>query len=130
MKKVFLSIFFVAFCSIVGFAQGEPAFKWEKMTHNFGKIAQGKPVTATFKFTNIGKTPIVISGARGSCGCTVPNYPKDPVAPGETAEITAVYNAAAVGAFNKTVTIDANTKEPQTILNIQGEVLEQKSGQK
>lgn len=98
------------------------AFAWEKTSHNFGKIPQGVPVEAIFTFTNSGDAPIVITNAKGSCGCTVPEYPTQPIAPGASAEIKAVFNAAAVGVFNKTVTITANTNKP-AVLYIKGEVV-------
>jgi hypothetical protein len=98
------------------------AWAWEKTTHTFGKIEQNKPVTATFEFTNTGDTPVVITNAQGSCGCTVPSYTKEPIAPGESGIIKATYNAAATGVFNKTVTVTANIDKPQT-LTITGEVV-------
>ena len=100
-------------------------FAWEKTTHNFGKIEQNKPVSFTFEFTNTGDSPLIITNATGSCGCTVPNYPKEPIAPGETGEIKVNFNAAALGVFDKTVTITANTEKPAT-LSIKGEVVAKK----
>lgn len=99
------------------------AFEWKETTHDFGKIPQGTPVTAEFKFKNTGSVPLVISNAQGSCGCTVPEYTKDPIAPGKEGIIKATFNAASGGSFNKTVTITANTEKGQEILTIKGEVL-------
>lgn len=96
-------------------------FAWEKTTHDFGKIVQNKPVTYVFEFTNTGDSPLVITNAQGSCGCTVPSYPKEPIGPGEKGEIKVSFNAASMGVFNKTVTITANTDKPAT-LTIKGEV--------
>jgi Protein of unknown function (DUF1573) len=87
----------------------EAIWKWEKTTHDFGKIEQNKPVTASFEFTNTGDSPLIITKATGSCGCTVPSYPKEPIMPGGTGIITAQFNAAASGTFTKTVDIEANT---------------------
>lgn len=98
------------------------SFNWKKTTHDFQKIQQGVPVTAEFEFTNIGDTPLMITQAKGSCGCTVPSYPKEPIAPGQTGIIKAQFNAASVGVFNKTVTITANTGQP-AVLTIKGEVV-------
>lgn len=98
------------------------SFSWKKTTHDFQKIQQGVPVTAEFEFTNIGDTPLMITQAKGSCGCTVPSYPKEPIAPGQTGIIKAQFNAASVGVFNKTVTITANTGQP-AVLTIKGEVV-------
>ncbi len=132
MKKItFLSLFF-ALMSAVAFAQAPAqsqnanvaAFKWTKSTtHDFGTIQQNKPVTATFEFTNVGKTALIITEAKGSCGCTGTTFPKTPVAPGAKGEITATFNAAAAGSFTKTVTVNANTAEGTIILNIKGEVV-------
>lgn len=99
------------------------AFEWKAVSHDFGKIPQGKPVTAEFKFKNSGTVPLVISNAQGSCGCTVPEYTKEPIAPGKEGIIKATFNAAAGGPFNKTVTITANTEKGQETLTVKGEVV-------
>jgi hypothetical protein len=98
------------------------AFKWNDTTHDFGKIPQGKPVTYEFKFTNVGKAPLVISQAQAGCGCTTPDYSKEPVAPGKTGSVKATFNAAAVGVFNKSVTVTANVEGGSTYLILKGEV--------
>lgn len=99
-----------------------PAFKWDKTSHEFGKIAKDKPVTAVFKFTNSGTAPLIITKAEASCGCTVPEYPKEPIAPGQTGIIKATYNAANPGAFTKDVTIVSNVEGVPVRLQIKGEV--------
>jgi hypothetical protein len=99
-------------------------FKWDETTHDFGKIQQGKPVVAQFAFTNNGGVPLVISSAKGSCGCTGVEYPKEAVLPGKTGKITATFNAASVGAFNKTVTVVSNAEGGTKVLTIQGEVIQ------
>jgi len=100
------------------------ALKWDKTAQNFGEIKQGVPVTASFKYTNMSKKPIMLTNAQGPCGCTVPNWSKDPLLPGKSAVITATFNAAAPGAFNKTVTVTSNadTNGPQ-VLTLQGTVV-------
>jgi len=135
MKRIILSatfIFAVVFfamsqASSVEVTSGNPAsmanFKWEKTTHNFGKIAQGKPVTIDFTFTNDGKSPLVISNVRGSCGCTVTKYTKEPIARGKTGMVKATFNAAAMGAFNKSVRVTANVEGGNETLFIKGEVI-------
>lgn len=97
-------------------------FEWNQTTNDFGNIPQGTPATATFKFKNTGKVPLVISNVQGSCGCTVPTWPREPIAPGETSEIKATYNAAAAGPFNKTVTITANVEGGMVVLTVKGNV--------
>lgn len=103
--------------------------KMNKMEHDFGTITDDKPVATTFTLTNTGKNPLIISQAKGSCGCTVPTYPKAPIAPGESGTIEVSFNPSGkAGAQNKTVTIIANTEPTNTILNIKSVInkLEQK----
>ncbi|MGB0165522.1 MAG: DUF1573 domain-containing protein [Luteibaculum sp.] len=96
-----------------------------EMEHNFGKIKQDTENKKIFKFTNTGNEPLVISNAVGSCGCTVPNYPKEPIAPGKTGEIEVVYKPGKQkGVQSKTVTITANTEPATTRLSISADVEE------
>jgi hypothetical protein len=98
--------------------------KWKKTEHQFGEIKQGVPVTASFSFTNTTKKPVLLVNAFGSCGCTVPSWSKDPILPGKSSVITATFNAANPGAFNKTVTVTSNadTNGPQ-VLTLSGTVV-------
>jgi hypothetical protein len=100
-----------------------PKASFDKTVHDFGKIQQGKPVTTSFTVKNTGKAPLIISSVQSSCGCTVPSYPKEPIPPHKTGTITATYNAAAIGDFNKTITIIHNAGEP-TMLTIKGTVVQ------
>ncbi len=97
-------------------------WKWEKTEYSFGKIEQNKPVTAIFKFTNTGDAPLVLTTVAPSCGCTAPTYSKEPIMPGQEGTVEAKYNAAAMGAFTKTITVTANTSAP-IVLTISGEVV-------
>lgn len=91
--------------------------------HDFGKIKQDSENKYVFKFTNTGKDPLVITDAVGSCGCTAPDYPKHPIAPGATGEINVVYKPGKQeGMQNKTVTVTANTEPSQTVLRITADV--------
>ncbi|MCI1754094.1 MAG: DUF1573 domain-containing protein [Flavobacteriales bacterium] len=91
--------------------------------HDFGKVMQDSENAYTFKFTNTGKEPLVITNAVGSCGCTVPDYPKHPIAPGASSEINVVYKPGKQeGQQMKTITITANTVPSQTVLNISADV--------
>jgi hypothetical protein len=101
-----------------------PQFLWLVTTYDFGKITLNKPVTHEFRFTNSGNTPLVISSVQASCGCTVTDYSKDPIAPGSEGYVKATYNAAKVGVFSKTVTVNANAEESVVQLTIKGEVVE------
>jgi hypothetical protein len=76
-----------------------------------------------FKFTNTGKSPLVISSAKGSCGCTVPNWPKEPVKKGESGAINVSYDTKRVGPFTKTVTINSNAKTAVKVITIKGKVM-------
>ncbi|MCE7865142.1 MAG: DUF1573 domain-containing protein [Bacteroidetes bacterium CHB5] len=127
----------IVFCSAAVYAQQVPqpttlnknevkadvaVFTWDNTTHDFGKVKQGTPVTHEFKFTNTGKVPLVITNVQASCGCTTPAWTKEPVMPGGQGFIKATYNAASVGAFNKTVTVTANIEAGFVQLTIKGEV--------
>lgn len=100
-----------------------PAFSFEKEAHDFGKIIQGEKVAYSFKFTNSGEGDLIITSAKGSCGCTIPEYPTDPIAPGEEGIIDVVFNSdGKSGQQNKKVTIVANTVPNTTVLAINGMV--------
>jgi uncharacterized cupredoxin-like copper-binding protein len=100
------------------------SISFDKMEHDFGKIKQGKKVKTIFKFTNSGKENLIIQNAYGSCGCTVPSYPKEPLAPGKTAEMVVEFDSnGKEGEQNKTVTVEANTEPRQTVLTIKSTVL-------
>ena len=109
--------------SLFAFKSSLPAFSWVETQHDFGKIQQGTPITATFSFTNKGAAPLVVSNAKGSCGCTGVEFPREPIMPGASATIKATYNAAAVGPFNKSVTVESNAEEGVVTLGIMGEVI-------
>lgn len=96
---------------------------FEETEWDFGKITDGDKVQHVFKFTNTGDEPLTISNAKGSCGCTVPKWPKEPIAPGATGEINVEFNSKKKpGMQTKRVTITANTEPPQSYLNIKADV--------
>jgi hypothetical protein len=91
--------------------------------HDFKVIPQGTPVTYDFTFTNTGKEPLLIKNAVGSCGCTVPEYTQEAIAPGGKGKVKVTYNAASIGTFIKTVTVNTNSAStPVITLTINGEV--------
>jgi len=101
-----------------------PAFKFVKESFDFGEITDGEKVSYDFKFTNIGKSPLIITNAIATCGCTVPEYPKEPVAPGAEGILRVVFDSSGkVGMQNKVVTITANTVPETTQINILGNVV-------
>jgi hypothetical protein len=100
------------------------AFEFEEVFHDFGDIAEGTKAETVFKFTNTGEAPLIITTAQGSCGCTVPDYPKTPIAPGASGEIKVSFDSSGrAGKQDKTVTLDANTNPRSTILKITSNVL-------
>lgn len=90
---------------------------------DYGTINQNDNGERTFKFINTGKSPIVITNVKTSCGCTVPSYAKTPILPGETSEIKVKYATNRIGVFKKTITVMSNASESNKILKIKGEVL-------
>lgn len=96
---------------------------FEETTFDFGTVAEGELVSHTYKFKNTGSEPLILSNAKGSCGCTVPKWPREPIAPGATGEIVVEFNSKGKkGARNQKVTITANTNPPQTFLSLTGTV--------
>lgn len=134
MKKLILSVIAIASFATATFAQDQkeaapatnpkaPDYKFEKEVHDFGQIKEGVKAEYTFKFTNTGKEPLVISNVQASCGCTTPKWTKEPVKPGESGSVTAIYDSKGrPGTFNKAITITSNAKTPQKVLFIKGNV--------
>lgn len=125
MKRIALTLFAVMICAAI-FAQAKKAeelVKFTELKYNFGKIKQGVPVTHVFEFTNISDQPLVIENATASCGCTTPTWPQQPTAKGKTNKITAGFNAAAPGTFEKTVFVKVAGSQQPLELKISGEVL-------
>jgi hypothetical protein len=125
MKKVLFA--FLAFASTTAvFAQKKIAdvAKLNTDTYDFGKVKQNVPPTATFVVTNIGTEPLIIEQANPTCGCTISDYTKAPIAPGKTGTIKATYNAANLGAIHKTLTVKFAGVDEIKSINLAGEVLE------
>ena len=99
-----------------------PEIKFDQETIDYGTIDQGADGQRIFTFTNTGKEPLIITNAKGSCGCTVPTWPREPIAPGETGEIKVKYDTKRVGPFTKSVTINSNAKNATMVLHIKGVV--------
>ena len=93
----------------------------KESSYSFGKIPQGRPVVHTFTIQNIGQEPLMLENVQASCGCTTPEWSRDPIAPGAEATIKVGYNAYAEGHFNKTVTISYNNGLTKALI-ISGEV--------
>jgi hypothetical protein len=125
MKKILL----IASAFIVGFSanaqqKADDVIKVKTEKFDFGKIKQSVPVTTYFEITNTSDKPIVIESATASCGCTTPEYAKEPIAPNATTKIKVGYNAAASGVFTKPVTIKLAGIQETKVVTITGEVLD------
>jgi hypothetical protein len=104
-------------------ATNAPVMKFEKETHDFGKIKEGDKVTYEFKFTNTGKSPLIIKDAIATCGCTKPEWPNTPIQPGADGAIKVTFNSATkMGLQDKQITVTANTVPAQSMVHLIGEV--------
>ena len=99
-------------------AKQVPVMEFEKSEHDFGTIVQGTPQETIFTFTNTGNAPLVITNATSSCGCTVPNPPKEAIAPGEKGELLVKFNGSGQNQITKTITVVANTTKGSELLRI------------
>lgn len=101
-----------------------PVMTFKKVMHDFGTINEGDKVETVFEFTNSGEADLIISNAKGSCGCTVPEFPKEPIKPGETKKMTVTFNSQGKpNQQQKTVTIDCNTASGKETLTIKANVI-------
>ncbi|HEY4062700.1 MAG TPA: DUF1573 domain-containing protein [Puia sp.] len=103
--------------------KAEDVIKFKELSYDFGKIKQGAPVTHDFPFSNISDQPVIIEAATPSCGCTTPIKPEGAIQKGKDDKITAGFNAAAVGPFNKSITVKVAGVDLPVQLKITGEVL-------
>jgi hypothetical protein len=99
----------------------DESLQLKESSYSFGKIPQGRPVIHVFTIQNMGKEPLLLENVQASCGCTTPEWSRDPIAPGAEANIKVGYNAYAEGHFNKTVTIFYNNGQTKALI-ITGEV--------
>ncbi|MCX7696992.1 MAG: DUF1573 domain-containing protein [Bacteroidales bacterium] len=102
----------------------KPIISFEKTEHDFGDIMEGEIVEYNFKFTNTGNADLIISGQRASCGCTVSDYPRNPIKPGESSYIKVTFNSEGrVGKNYKTVTLSTNCEPSEVVLTIKSNVI-------
>jgi hypothetical protein len=137
MKRILLLSVFGLFLSVATFAQTEeaapaadqtlgPVMEMESDVVDYGTIEKNSEPLRTLKFTNVGDEPLLIKNARGSCGCTVPTWPKEPVLPGETSVIEIRYATNRVGSFSKKVTLTTNEVESnKSVITVKGKVLKE-----
>lgn len=131
MKKIIITAL-VAFSGIsLANAQSTPQpaenknqaeITFDKEIHDFGVIPQNQPATYMFYFTNTGKEPLIITNVTASCGCTTPEWSKEPIPPKKKGFVKATYNAAAAGPFSKNVTVLSNAKRNTIVLTLKGDV--------
>ena len=119
MKSILATLLFLAFSMTGVMAQSAapgpnaPKFQFKKETHDFGTIPEGPVAEYTFEFKNTGKEPLIIQNASASCGCTTPEWPKQPILPGKTGKIVVRYNTVGrPNAFNKDIYIQSNAVNP------------------
>lgn len=104
-------------------AKDAPVIKFEEEIYDFGKITDGESVMYEFKFTNVGKTPLIISNATATCGCTIPEYPTTPIKPGKGGKIKVIFNSLGkVGLQDKVVSIISNANPYLATVHMVGEV--------
>jgi hypothetical protein len=123
MKKLFVAILFMA--SVVIAANAQPKIQFKTTEHDFGQIKEdGGPAVTMFDFTNEGNAPLVLSNVKASCGCTTPEWPKEPIAPGKTGTIKVSYDPQnRPNSFRKTITVSSNADQPNLTLTIMGNVI-------
>ena len=129
MKKIILMTLMLVCGMTTMMAQKPAEIKFDKTTHNFGTFSEKEPkVSCSFTFTNVGESPLVINQAIASCGCTVPEFTKTPIKPGEKGEIKVTYNGTGKfpGHFKKSITVRTNGAVEMTRLYIEGDMTEAK----
>lgn len=126
MKKFIFTFTLMAFMAGWVKAQNGPVMTFEKVEIDYGNVPQNGDGLRTFKFKNTGTEPLIIKNARGSCGCTVPKWPNEPIKPGQTASIEVKYATDRLGTFTKTITVETNEAVEKHVLTIKGNVYEKK----
>lgn len=131
MKKIICLL--IAFCGIASVALQaqeskkkvkEPEITFEKTTHNYGHIYQGDNGVCEFVFKNTGKANLILTNVHSSCGCTVPEWPKEAIEPGKEGVIKVKYDTQRIGTISKTITVESNATNNRIILNIKGQISE------
>ena len=138
MKKVLVTLGVSILMSIAAFAQdavtqpvdnpNAPVITFEKTTHDYGTVTKGGDGTCEFKFKNNGVEPLILANVASSCGCTVPEWPREPILKGKSASVKVKYDTNRVGGINKTITVMSNAKTPSIQLKIIGNVVEATNG--
>jgi hypothetical protein len=123
MKKLLSIVAILTLAVTMAVAQKKgPIGTFKQSEIDYGKIEKGGDPLRVFEFTNTGDEPLIVKNAKGSCGCTVPTYPKEPIMPGQSAKIEVRYDTQRVGPFSKSVTLTTNEANETRVLSIKGEV--------
>lgn len=137
MKRVLVTLGISFMMTFAAFAQNAaqpaqnpnaPVISFDKTTHDYGTVTKGGDGTCEFKFKNTGIEPLILSNVTSSCGCTVPEWPREPILKGKSASIKVKYDTNRIGPINKTVTVMSNAKEAAVQLRIIGSVIEAPTG--
>jgi Protein of unknown function (DUF1573) len=126
MKKIIFALSLITVFTGMVKAQNGPVMTFEKTEIDYGNVPQGGDGLRLFKFKNTGTSPLIIKNATGSCGCTVPKWPVEPIQPGQVATIEVKYATERLGGFTKTVTVETNATVNKQVLTIKGNVYEKK----
>jgi len=134
MKKVLITLGISMMMTFAAFAQNAapqpaanpnaPVITFEKTTHDYGTLPKGGDGTCEFKFKNTGIEPLILSNVTSSCGCTVPEWPHEPILKGKSSSIKVKYDSNRIGPINKTITVMSNAKEASIQLRIIGSVVD------
>ena len=137
MKKIIFTLVAFVFASLAVSAQtttpavnpNAPVIKFDKTTHDYGTVEKDGDGTCEFAFKNTGVEPLILSNVQSSCGCTVPEWPKEPILKGKSAVIRVKYDTKRVGPINKTITVISNATNSPVQLRIIGNVVQKVEGQ-
>lgn len=131
MKKIVIVLVFAVICFSISCSQvSQPGFEtvegtavaFEETTYDYGTIDQGSDGTHDFVFHNTGTEPLLLNNVRSSCGCTIPEWPKEPIPAGTTGAIKVSYNTRITGSFTKSITVYSNADDKPVVLVIKGKV--------
>jgi hypothetical protein len=132
MKKIITSVLFVVATFSMSCSQTPenkktesifgPGLEFEVKEHDFGTLEQYGDGTFSFIFTNTGTEPLILSNVRSSCGCTVPEWPREPINAGTSSEILVKYDTKRIGTFSKSISVYSNANEMPVVLRIRGKV--------
>ncbi len=123
MKKLVAIAVFI-FAGFAVQAQETAKIEFKSEVIDYGEIEKGSDGVRVFEFTNTGNAPLVITDVTSSCGCTIPEKPKDPILPGDSGEIKVKYDTQRVGPIRKTITVYSNADVPAKSIKIKGKVLD------